>query len=450
MLTSRPVSFTADGPVNHAKTPGRALQKNRGALQENALHHGARTTNVKSFKASFQTPLRDESMKPQKLFQGTQPLKGGGPATLSRPLLDKTPFPNRQLKAVTPIPSNKKAGMLPAMDQHLTVATPGHLLRPSSTRKSVRARRSSGPNFETPITNGNHWDVSDMEIEVPAVDEVQEEQAETEDYDEIEYMPPTAIERPYEPAFEMPDYTVVGAQLFKLMHSHTYDDANDLYFAADKERMDEGLLESTGFSTSPSHWKYFKLPELDDDSPFGRAIAGPMPSTKPKSSSTNFPPSAAPHARTATVVKAPLPSISSRSVSTSRPPTRSVPLSRAPSTATSTVRGSNVTTSGRAALARTSRPATALARAPVPSRTTAPSSRQVVQRPATSASVRTVKTTVPSSRPTTSTSRGPMAKMRPLNQRVEKKVSSPASVDDIVLAFEERVNIAGGEFIFDV
>jgi hypothetical protein len=76
---------------------------------------------------------------------------------------------------------------------NLLMKTPGFLLRPSSTRKSTRARRSSGAlNFETPATKGHHWDVSDTEIEVAAVQEAVEEES-VEDYDEIEYMPPTAI-----------------------------------------------------------------------------------------------------------------------------------------------------------------------------------------------------------------------------------------------------------------
>jgi len=53
----------------------------------------------------------------------------------------------------------------------------------------VRARGSLGPKFETPVTNGRHWDVSDIDIVVPSVEESKEEV----DDDEIEYMAPTAI-----------------------------------------------------------------------------------------------------------------------------------------------------------------------------------------------------------------------------------------------------------------
>jgi hypothetical protein len=56
MLTSRPAPLTASRPL-HARTPGKALQKSRGTLQENALH-GPRT--AKSLKVQPQTPSRGE------------------------------------------------------------------------------------------------------------------------------------------------------------------------------------------------------------------------------------------------------------------------------------------------------------------------------------------------------------------------------------------------------
>jgi hypothetical protein len=57
MLTSRPAPLTASRPL-HARTPGKALQKARGILQENALHgpHASIT-----FKVLPQTPSRGES-----------------------------------------------------------------------------------------------------------------------------------------------------------------------------------------------------------------------------------------------------------------------------------------------------------------------------------------------------------------------------------------------------
>jgi hypothetical protein len=46
--------------------------------------------------------------------------------------------------------------------------------------------------FETPETSGNHWDVMEGDVIAPVAPETQGEEAQTEDYDEIEYMPPTA------------------------------------------------------------------------------------------------------------------------------------------------------------------------------------------------------------------------------------------------------------------
>ena len=59
MLSSRPISLNADIDVPHsilnAKTPGRKL-KGRNALQENAVHSGAKTVLTK--KNVLQTPFR--------------------------------------------------------------------------------------------------------------------------------------------------------------------------------------------------------------------------------------------------------------------------------------------------------------------------------------------------------------------------------------------------------
>jgi hypothetical protein len=113
--------------------------------------------------------------------------------SIVRPLGDKTPFANRQWRVIRdPTPGPAKANSL-VQDERLGRLTPGHALLPSSVRKTVRGRHSSGPVFETPVTSGNHWDVIEGDIIPPVVPEVQDEEAQTEDYDEIEYMPPTAI-----------------------------------------------------------------------------------------------------------------------------------------------------------------------------------------------------------------------------------------------------------------
>lgn len=62
MLSSRPLSIHIDNPSEYGqtKTPGRALHTGR---KENAVRHGGvKTTNVKHYKASLQTPARDDSI----------------------------------------------------------------------------------------------------------------------------------------------------------------------------------------------------------------------------------------------------------------------------------------------------------------------------------------------------------------------------------------------------
>ena len=109
-----------------------------------------------------------------------------------RPLGDKTPFANRQRRLVqVPTPGPAKAN-LPVQDEKLGPWTPGHALLSSSVRKTVRGRHSSGPVFETPKTSGNHWDVIEGDVIAPAAPEAQGEETQSEDHDEIEYMPPTA------------------------------------------------------------------------------------------------------------------------------------------------------------------------------------------------------------------------------------------------------------------
>lgn len=91
-----------------------------------------------------------------------------------------------------PTPGPAK-GKPPVRNAYHESMTPGHALLPSSARKSVRGRFSSGAAFETPVTKGNHWDVIEGDTEVPTLPEAQGEGVLVEDYDEIEYMPPTAI-----------------------------------------------------------------------------------------------------------------------------------------------------------------------------------------------------------------------------------------------------------------
>ena len=91
---------------------------------------------------------------------------------VQRPLGDKTPAPNRVANAVpfdTPAPQTAKLAKLSLLEAPQQ-AVPESLLRPSSARKSLRAPRMSGGvqqlDFKTPVTRGDHWNVSDISIEV--------------------------------------------------------------------------------------------------------------------------------------------------------------------------------------------------------------------------------------------------------------------------------------------
>jgi hypothetical protein len=115
------------------------------------------------------------------------------PTTASRPLLDKTPFPNRTIPSqslMTPAPLHKL----------VSSANPDSHFRPSSARTTLRAPRSACKSpghvdiFKTPATNGKPWD-GDVSIGFAGDVAMQDEQIEEEQEEDgdIEYMPPTAI-----------------------------------------------------------------------------------------------------------------------------------------------------------------------------------------------------------------------------------------------------------------
>lgn len=132
---------------------------------------------------------------------------------VSRPLGDKTPFPNRQQPPAqqlrTPKPQATK--LLLEVDDagtKMLTQTPECLLLPSATRrrKSLRLPSAISKNLKTPATKGNHWDVSDGDVDLGAEDGdihgdiddggprsktagVDVQASESSD-DEIEYMPP--------------------------------------------------------------------------------------------------------------------------------------------------------------------------------------------------------------------------------------------------------------------
>ncbi len=127
--------------------------------------------------------------------------------SVTRPLMDKTPFPNRVAGGSKPGNAGKTPGLklsklallAPEPGQESTSPDAAPLLRPSSLRKSLRGRLSQ--NFKTPLTKGNYWDVSPGDAEgigggLAEQTQQQTESVPTEEDDEIEYMPPKTIGEP--------------------------------------------------------------------------------------------------------------------------------------------------------------------------------------------------------------------------------------------------------------
>ena len=70
------------------------------------------------------------------------------------------------------------------------------------------------------------------------------------------------VDPPYTPHFDVPDYGLVGAQLFNMMHSLPKDDVMDRFYATEQEGIyDAELLKASGVVDSPSQWNFFELPE---------------------------------------------------------------------------------------------------------------------------------------------------------------------------------------------
>lgn len=130
---------------------------------------------------------------------------------VSKPLGDKTPFPNRQQplpqELRTPKPQAAKL-LLEVNDAGINMLqhTPECLLLPSATRrrKGLRLPSTVSKTLKTPASKGNYWDVSDGDIDL-GVEESQGDITEAgsrsntagvdvqlaeESEDEIEYMPP--------------------------------------------------------------------------------------------------------------------------------------------------------------------------------------------------------------------------------------------------------------------
>ncbi|KAJ7162276.1 hypothetical protein C8R46DRAFT_1104089 [Mycena filopes] len=259
MLSSRSTLDSRAG----AKTPGR----------ENTTHRAALKGKFKNNDNTVSVPLQS-NVDVSKSFASVR--------EVPRPLVDKTPFPNRVAlasKFATPLPDKQKLAQL-LLEANKTnalfsnsSAAPDSAARASSARAHVRAPRlSANTNFETPLLKGNPWDVSEVEMVLP---DTVAEVLESEDYDEIEYMPPKSVEA-YTPPFNfpLPDYSTVGKRLLGLAHSYPYDDTAAVEIEPDAQG---------------GPWNMFTLPDILTDDPFiqgkGKLSARPAParSTGPPS-----------------------------------------------------------------------------------------------------------------------------------------------------------------------
>jgi len=168
--------------------------------------------------------------------------------TVSRPLGDKTPLPNRLGTVVFETPLDKAKVLKPSVLHGTLIQPPTDeddefpesVQRPSSLRKHLRlpSKLSSKNNFEDLMNKGNDWDTQALRKKVDG-DEI--------DLDEIEYCPPNMLgidcrllwsiskayseencflDLPYQPPFDfnIPDYREVGKTIRELAFSFPFDD----------------------------------------------------------------------------------------------------------------------------------------------------------------------------------------------------------------------------------
>ena len=135
-----------------------------------------------------------------------QKQKFGLTTTTTRLLADKTPLPNRieTILFQTPLPQkhNVKLSKLAfadpdALNQTKSAKnggkTPDSVQRPSSTRKHVKHPHNATQSFQTPMNRGNHWDISDGDIVLPADVQPASLEDTSDDLDEIEFMAPNTL-----------------------------------------------------------------------------------------------------------------------------------------------------------------------------------------------------------------------------------------------------------------
>ncbi|KAG7440779.1 uncharacterized protein BT62DRAFT_923814 [Guyanagaster necrorhizus] len=298
MLTSRPISRNND-LIGHrqmlSKTPGRVMHQNENANRGPATVHG------KGKNTLLQTPFNGGKFNKE----GTQ-----GKQAPSRPLVDKTPFPNRtDVQFQTPYTFS--------FDK---LSSPDSILRPSSLRRHVRVPRSATKSFETPINTGNPWQC-DVSIGSPEL--VVQQLVLEDDLDEVEYMAPNTLDMPYVPpfGFDFPDYKSVGKTLLEIARGPPY------------ENEPPPLPEVKDDELGMSAWdRLLPLPDLEDDGP-KRVIRKDI-HPKPNSTSARTTPTRTvgktvsatkstpnPSSRTGTAVSTKLKPITFANKATSRPAT---------------------------------------------------------------------------------------------------------------------------------
>ncbi|KAF9258874.1 hypothetical protein L218DRAFT_964170 [Marasmius fiardii PR-910] len=418
MLTSRPIYRNGEGiqRFGGAKTPARGLQN------ENALRNAPNTLGKGNMKGNLpQTPFQPKSIK------GEAPQTGKGKApiqlnTISRPFLDKTPFPNRIVSLHTQTPLNG------ALSE-----TPESAKIPSSTRKHIRLPRHS-QKFETPLNTKNHWDLSDNEVETIITATPLKVQEVKEDYDEVEveYMPPNTLDLPYQPPldFELPNYKEVGKVLMSISRNVVFDEPQSpLEFVPNAEDI------------AQIPWNMIPLPELEDDDPFGAAQKTKPSATRATESvmrkiSKPIPVPAVRHTRSASSTTRH--GISSSVIHTNRH-TRTTSVS----THNTRITPRPVITTGRAPSTDSVRSSSRAA-----AKTTAPAPR----RPATSAS--TYKPTLPPVRGVSKSSQSSIA-IGPVSLRRQvtaSRVINAKAEEDDTISFKTDLlkNDENEDFLFDV
>ena len=140
----------------------------------------------------FQYGLNGRESETQLLFKTSH-------GTVSRPLGDKTPLPNRLGTVVFETPLDKARVLKPSVLHGTLIQPPTHseddefpesVQRPSSLRKHLRlpSNLSSKKNFESHMNQSNHRDIQDSQAALRKNVDGGEI-----DLDEIEYCPPNML-----------------------------------------------------------------------------------------------------------------------------------------------------------------------------------------------------------------------------------------------------------------